>query len=388
LYFLWYNRFDNILSEQKLEKGNPEVLSRLTGKKIGDVYFADIADIHTFLSSTGDCRDSLVINKYKDVLVKHEDEIVYLMTHEIGKPISQCREEIHESIEYLNAHEYDNVSEDKLESALILGSISNPVFQLTISLCKNLNLYKKIVFKSSSKTATTTTYIFKKLVQDPEILERVLVVSLSKLTLDDLLGKHKFDIIYKYSRGGVYNSGSQIVDYSEKDRVLFFSEEGDVDIASGQIVENIFDFEKFNKSKIQHIFVQNDSFYAFYKRLVFKIENNLKAGKADDPSVNFSDTFKRYKRQDLKELLLEMVSFGADILTGSIGDEINSPILIKFNPSLEKYYKKNIWAPIIFIIPYKDLSELSKLIEPFHELTPIYYINEEGKNAINNIIQK
>jgi len=344
------------------------ILSKVDGKKIGDVEFLSfdgfsrVIDAHTESFIPGSILESL-----KNILITSEKELINLMSHEFGKPAWQCKDEIKRSVEfimdYFETYSQENASPGS-DTIFVLGSVAMPIFQFTKNLCENVGLYKKYIFKPSTKTAVTMQFISLELMQKIEP-NFVAIVSISNETLDEILLKYSFSKIIKYFSGQLDIKISNLVDLSEKDTVMVIGEDSDIEMSSGIISQNIFSFEKFNQSRIQHIFVDEKISDEFCSKLSQKIELTLSSGDADVPGVNFTDTFKLYKRKGLNKFILEMVSMGADLISGSIQDKISSPILIKSTLALSDYYERDFWAPIIFIIPYKKVTQLPTLLKPF-----------------------
>jgi acyl-CoA reductase-like NAD-dependent aldehyde dehydrogenase len=363
------------------------VLSKIDGHKLGQVEFLRYEDIEVFLGSENTFRNQHLINSLRDFIALEKDTIAKLLVHEIGKPITQANAEIQSCLELLETSMLEYSKQDT-KDLLIIGSIARPLWEMCAGLIEFLPNYRKIVYKPSTKAAVTVSFIYKELCKrQPEIAGKFLVVNIEKEVLDDILLKDVFNKIVKYGKSKLKPKLSYYEDRGLKDRVMVVDSSSDLEMCSAKIIDNVLLFESFNESRIQHIFIESSVQNSFIEKLSNKFNWALNSGSPDVLEVNFYDTFKTYKRDNLKKKVLETLSLGADIIYGSIGDAIDKPLVIKCDLAMVEEYKQNYWAPVIFLIAYRDIMNLLPILKNFPDHSLIAFTNQTNSDFLKKRVR-
>lgn len=355
------------------------MLSKIDGQKLGDLEYLRNEDINYFLSNASSIQGQFLINLMRDILVKNVQEFARFLSHEVGKPMDQTKQEIARAIEVLDT-EVPNRLEDSKEKILVIGSLEAPILQLSHILVELLPAYKKIVYKPSTKVGFTLSQIYKKLSESNDVTSRLLIAPMPKSLLDELLLKLDWDKIIAYNELKIENV--EIESRAQKDKAILIDDSSDLEVSVANIIENVLNFEKFNTSRIQHIFVKREVLNEFIEKLKSKLDLGVKVGQADQLDVNFVDTFKAYQRANLKEQILELLSYGADIVYGSVENNITSPVVILCHSELAEYYRESVWAPIIFILPFDSIEALSEELTFFDKFEVVSYMSAENNSHL------
>ena len=357
---------------------NHDVRSKIDGQKIGEIHFKTTEELDNFLSSVIISHPTYLIYAIKSIIEDNRNQLITLLISEIGKPYSESAYEVEQCLDILETFLEPTIIENKQDSLLIIGSIANPLYELVSIICENVYKYEKFIYKPSSKSSFTLDFLYQKMVEDIEICSKLFVMPMTKDNFDTILksNKYSFNTIINFSRAKI-SQHTNLITASQKDQIVLIDSNTDLEIAVAYITENLFNFSKFNMSRVQHIFVQKDVKNEFLEKIISKINLLLKPGRVDKPDINFSDILRFYKRTNFREDLLEMISQGVDIVYGSVEEILKSPIILSLNEKYEEYYKKSFWYPILFIIEY-DTYRLPELLKPFKNFKVKSFLNDNN----------
>ena len=350
-----------------MEVTESSILSKITGQKIAEVKFTELEIVKDFLNK--DSSDGEFESELKNILAQNVEKLAELMTHETGKPLAQSIEELRTAIDTLET------SDDKTKSnrIIVIGSFATPIRDLVNAV--TTHNFSKLVYKSSTKVSSTMSFLGNKISENPSLNSKILVVIMDKAQLAELLSIENFDKVVKYTRGkmkGIVN----LDDRSSNDRLMIIDESVDINHSTGLIAEYIFNYQKSTSYRLQNIFVASEIYDQFAQKLIEKIDLVIEQGRADNINVNFVDNLKNYQREKLKSILLEIISFGADVLYGTIQDQIKGPILLGCDTDMMEYYRKILWGPLLFLVKYDNFMTLPNIIKDLNEKEGIAFLKE------------